>query len=460
VKVKPVELILERAEGVRRVGSGWMVSCPLPGHGRGFGDRKPSVSVTEGDDSRALVNCQAGCQTEDIVAQWDLNMSDLFENRNVHRGGGSYTSQKTTSTDQPATLKNYAAYVGLPVAFLKGLGLKEYRHLGEPAVSMPYLNENGEVLLTRSRVSLTGKPKVKTRKGDKHRLYGLWKLQEPREAGYAWMVEGESDWQTLCFHGEPAVGIPGADGWKPEWAADLEGIDEDEAGEACWQKLAATPEIRDRLYRVELEGAKDVSELHKRASDGFVERLRKARDGAQAWTDLAAAETHEKTRKAWARCEELAQSTDILAKFSRDLEACRVVGEQTNALLLFLALMSRLLDKIVSVAVKGPSSGGQVLRAQEGAEFLPKRLFHRSYVDGRKGAPLYRAEPFAPPHHLVRSRWPRRGISRVHHTDAAFRGFPRIRSNGENPRRTQECRKEERRPHGLHHDHDARPAAR
>jgi hypothetical protein len=48
-------------------------------------------------------------------------MSDLFENRNVHRGGGSYTSQKTTSTDQPATLENYAEYVGLPVALLKSL---------------------------------------------------------------------------------------------------------------------------------------------------------------------------------------------------------------------------------------------------------------------------------------------------------------------------------------------------
>ena len=43
--MKPVELILESAEGVRRVGSGWMVSCPLQGHGRGFGDRTPSESV-------------------------------------------------------------------------------------------------------------------------------------------------------------------------------------------------------------------------------------------------------------------------------------------------------------------------------------------------------------------------------------------------------------------------------
>jgi hypothetical protein len=81
---------------------------------------------------------------------------------------------------------------------------------------MPYLDENGEVLLTRSRVSLNGKPKVKTRRGDKHRLYGLWKLEDTQSAGYAWMVEGESDWQTLCYHEEPAVGIPGANGWKAE----------------------------------------------------------------------------------------------------------------------------------------------------------------------------------------------------------------------------------------------------
>ena len=95
------------------------------------------------------------------------------------------------------------------------------------------------------------------------------------------MVEGESDWQTLCYHEEPAVGIPGANGWKAEWAADLEGIDrlyfvvEDEAGEQCWRKLAETPEIRDRLYRVELEGVKDVSKLYKQDSTSFKDKLRK-----------------------------------------------------------------------------------------------------------------------------------------------------------------------------------------
>jgi hypothetical protein len=404
--VKPVKLVLERAEGARRVGSGWMVSCPLPGHGRGFGDRNPSVSVTEGDDSRALVNCQAGCQTEDIVAEWGLNMSDLFENPNGHRGGGSNTSQKTTSTDQPATLENYAAYVGLPVAFLKSLGLKEYRHLGEPAVSMPYLDENGEVLLTRSRVSLLGKPKVKTRKGNKHRLYGLWKLEDARRAGYAWMVEGESDWQTLCYHEEPAVGIPGAKGWRSEWAADLEGIDrlyflvEDEAGEQCWRKLAQTPEIRDRLYRVELDGAKDVSELHKQDAASFRDKLRKARQGARAWLDIAETEQQERAREARAECRELAESPDILEAFSRDLEACRVVGERINGAILFLALVSRLLDKIVSVAVKGPSSGGKSYLVKLVMSFFPASAFCRFTAMSEKTL-LYTDEPLSHRHIIL-----------------------------------------------------------
>ena len=97
--MKPVELVLERAQGVRPVGSGWMVSCPLQGHGRGFGDRNPSVSITEGDDSRALVNCQAGCQTEDVVAEWGLNMSDLASEKGARPGAPDAAKESDNGCD-------------------------------------------------------------------------------------------------------------------------------------------------------------------------------------------------------------------------------------------------------------------------------------------------------------------------------------------------------------------------
>lgn len=271
--------VLDKLSVASRNGEKAMCFCPA------HADRKEASLSVKAEDGKLLLYCFAGCRPEDVIAALGLEWSDLF----AEGGGGSYTSSKTTSTGQPATLENYADYVGLPIEFLKGLGLREYRHLGEPAVSMPYLDETGEdVLLTRSRVSLTGKPKVKTRKGDKHRLYGLWRLDEARKAGYVFLVEGESDTQTAWYHGEPAAGIPGANGWKPEWASDLAGIDriyfvvEDAAGEACWRKLAATPELRERLYRVALQGIKDVSELHKKDAKRFKERLARAREGARA----------------------------------------------------------------------------------------------------------------------------------------------------------------------------------
>ncbi len=292
----------------------------------------------------------------------------------------------------------------LPVEFLKSLGLREYRHLGEPAISIPYLDESGEeVLLTRSRVSLTGRPKVKTRKGDKHRLYGLWKTDEAREAGYAWLGEGESDAQTAWFYDEPFFGIPGANGWKQEWASDLDGIEkvyfivEDEAGEACWNKLAAIPEIRECLYRVELDGVKDISELHKTDPEHFSEKLEKARREARAWLDIAETEEQERARESWAACRELAESPDILTEFVADLERCRLVGERRNAQLLYLALTSRLLDKIVSVAVKGPSSAGKSYLVKQVVGFFPESAYW--FFSGMSERTLfYTEEPLAHRH--------------------------------------------------------------
>ena len=388
------ENLLDKLKVDWRNGNKAMCFCPA------HDDRKEASLSVKAEDHKVLLHCFAGCRPEDVIAVLSLEWSDLF----AEGGGGSYTSSKTTSTGQPATLKNYADYVGLPMAFLKGLGLREYRHLGEPAVSMPYLDDTGEeVLLKRSRVSLTGKPKVKTRKGDKHRLYGLWKLKEAREAGYVLLVEGESDCHTAWYHDVPALGIPGANSWKAEWAAELAGIDrisfvvEDAAGEACWRKLAATPEIQERLYRIELEGVKDVRDLHKQDAEGFKERLAKAREGARAWLDIAESEAEERAREAWGSCRELAESEDILAELITDLERCRLVGERKNAKLLYLAMISRLLEKIVNVVVKGPSSGGKSHLVKLVASFFPESAFCRFTAMSERTL-LYTEEPLSHRH--------------------------------------------------------------
>lgn len=82
-KVKPVERVLERLEGVRRNGNGWKTLCPA------HGDHEPSLSVSVGRDGKALVNCFKGCSTEAVMDVLGLTMADLYERRN-----GSYTRNK------------------------------------------------------------------------------------------------------------------------------------------------------------------------------------------------------------------------------------------------------------------------------------------------------------------------------------------------------------------------------
>jgi putative DNA primase/helicase len=51
----------------RRNGIGWLVSCPCPNHGKGRGDRNPSLKIDDGDDGRLLLSCFAGCEFADIL---------------------------------------------------------------------------------------------------------------------------------------------------------------------------------------------------------------------------------------------------------------------------------------------------------------------------------------------------------------------------------------------------------
>ncbi len=53
--------------GARRVSGGWVARCPCPGHGRGRGDRTPSLSIRDSVDDRILVHCHAGCGQDDVI---------------------------------------------------------------------------------------------------------------------------------------------------------------------------------------------------------------------------------------------------------------------------------------------------------------------------------------------------------------------------------------------------------
>ncbi len=67
-----LEEVRARLEGLKSAAGGWIAKCPA------HEDRKASLTLASGDDGRALLCCQAGCKTEDVVAAVGLTMADLF----------------------------------------------------------------------------------------------------------------------------------------------------------------------------------------------------------------------------------------------------------------------------------------------------------------------------------------------------------------------------------------------
>ena len=397
--LRPLDKVLERADSVRRAGSDWLVRCPLPNHGQGRGDRNPSVSVSEGDDRRALVSCKAGCETEAVVAAWGLSMSDLFESRNGLAGGNAarpgtngkemcgHTPRDGTATLQRCTLQGYAEAKRLPVEYLETLGLRDAKYQGSQAVRIPYHSPDGSETAVRFRLALEksvgGDLRFKWRGGSKTALYGLERLEEARKAGYVLLVEGESDAQTLWHHGIPALGIPGADTWKPRWAEHLEGVERvyvvvepDGGGEALKGKLSATSDLSKRLHLVRLGEHEDASGLHVADPERFEERFGAALEEATPLREELHRERKEEARKAWAACEELAGDTDILARFATELARSGVAGESRVAKLLYLAVTSRLLQRPASIAMKGPSSGGKSYLTEQVLSFFPDSAYY------------------------------------------------------------------------------------
>ena len=69
---------------------------------------------------------------------------------------------------------------------------------------------------------------------------------------------------------------------------------------------------------------------------------------------------------------ELARSPDILSRLAVDLERAGLAGELRAAKIIYLAATSRLFSQPLSVAVKGPSSGGKSYTVQHALHFLPQ----------------------------------------------------------------------------------------
>jgi DNA-binding transcriptional ArsR family regulator len=408
------ENVLDRLTLASRNGEKAMCFCPAHGD-----HNSPSLSL-KAENGRLLLHCFAGCQPEDIVAEMGLEMKDLFvkggggssippctparlhaQGEKVHKYAENGRAGGAAHSEYGCTLEGYSEVKKLPEDFLWGLGLRNATYLDKPAVRIPYPDEEGQGVAVRFRVSLDGAEKFKWRSGDKSLPYGLKLLGEARRVGYAVLVEGESDCHTLWYHEIPALGIPGASSWRDGWATYLDGIEKiyaviepDQGGDTLREQLTRCEVIRERLHLLELGEHKDPSALHLADPEGFRERFGVALERAKPWVELERAEVRATAQEAWEHCSELAKAPNILESFSVKLAQSGVAGEVRTAKLLYLAVTSRLLEKPVSIVLKGPSSGGKSYLTEQVLRFFPESAFYSLTAMSEK-ALAYSEEPLS-----------------------------------------------------------------
>jgi 5S rRNA maturation endonuclease (ribonuclease M5) len=202
-------------------------------------DRTASLSLSEGDDDRALVKCFAGCTAADIVTALHLEWEDLFPEKPERR---------------------------TPAPPLREVCTYDY-HDAEGAVLFQVVRFEPKTFRQRRKTptgwewGLGDTPRV---------LYRLPEVIAARERGdYIFVCEGEKDADAVRAEGKCGTTLPmGAGKWRPEYTAQLTGAnvvllaDDDEPG----RKHAA--EVYRALYgkahklgvRLPREGAKDISD--------------------------------------------------------------------------------------------------------------------------------------------------------------------------------------------------------
>ena len=366
-----MQRVLDRAKNVKKNGRGWVATCPA------HDDKNPSLSIKEGSDGRALLICRsAGCPVEKIAGEWGLTLADLYAD-----------SRSTPAAASGCTLGQYASSKQLPREFLERLGLAQITRNGAPAVRMPYRSVAGEEIAVRFRCALSkaqdgADNRFAWRTGAKPCLYGQERIALARSAGYVVLVEGESDCHTLWLHDVPAIGLPGASAWKESRDAAVVAdiptifvIVEPDQGGAQVMAWLATSAIRDRVRLIHLSAAKDASGLYLDDPGRFRERWDQAMKAARPWADVESEAAARERDDAWAKCETLARTPRILDAVVDAVGALGVVGEDRVVKLVYLAVTSRRFDRPVSLAVKGPSSGGKSFSTEQVLKLIPQSAY-------------------------------------------------------------------------------------
>lgn len=195
----------------------------------------------------------------------------------LNKYGVSMEEQEQQSkVDRSYTLSQYAFEKRLPEEWLVNecyLSNGKDRNPNTTYMKIPYLDESGHESTYRKRYARKDF-RWKYGSSGKIGLYGEWRLPKIREAGYAALVEGESDSQSLWYTEISAIGVAGASMFKPGQARMLQDLkiyihqEPDQGGETFLRKVISG--LRDggfigEAYRWScstISGCKDPSDVY------------------------------------------------------------------------------------------------------------------------------------------------------------------------------------------------------
>lgn len=218
----------------------------------------------------------------------------ILEKYGVAREPKQEEKEKKPAGPGAYTLEEYAFSKRLPAEFLKkDCGASTGRDKDKKTfLKLPYFNEEKENPIFRKRYA---QKEFRWSWGSSGKLilYGDWRLPEIRKAGWAILVEGESDTQTLWYLGFPALGVPGAANFRPKMVPKLQDlklyihVEPDKGGETFLQKITRTlkeEEFIGEVYTWSCKGfgVKDPSQLYldKGAGEGGEAQVKELLKGA------------------------------------------------------------------------------------------------------------------------------------------------------------------------------------
>jgi hypothetical protein len=305
-------------------------------------------------------------------------------------------------------IEAYARKLNLTVDHLKEQGLTDGKWKGGPAIAIPYVDESGQEVAIRYRIRLTAADRFRWKTGDKTCLYGLSRIAEAREKGTITIVEGESDCLTLWWENFDAVGVPGASNWQEERDArhfdgfgkiyvviESDAGGEPDAGGKTVLKWLAESSIRDRTHLVFMpKGTKDPAALYQSNPMAFTEAWPRLLEQAQPWQAYASEANLEQRNAAKRKAARLLAHGNVLNEVVKTCHERGVVHEDELIQLTYLVVTSRILDRIVSEIVKGPSSAGKSFVIRKVLDLFPSDAYY-AWTSMSERALLFSDQPLS-----------------------------------------------------------------